>query len=138
MLVVFGLFTFLKYSKTGLAIRAVKENSGAAQAVGIRIDRIYLITFGLVGMMAGLAGALLTPIFRVYPSVGGILTIKAFAIVVMGGMGNLLGALIASFIVGISESFAATFIGSEWKEWITFSLMIIVLLIRPTGIIKGD
>ncbi len=138
MAAVSGLFLFLKYTRTGLAIRAVKENSAAAQAVGIRVDRVYMVTFGLVGILAGLSGALLTPIYRVFPTVGALLTIKAFAIVVLGGMGNLVGALIGSFVIGISESLAVMFISSDWKDLVAFVLMIAILIIRPSGIIKGE
>ena len=138
MAVVMGLFLFLKYTRTGLAIRAVKENSAAAQAVGIKVDQIYLITFGLVGVLAGLSGALLTPIYRVFPTVGAILTIKAFAIIVLGGMGNLVGALIGSFVIGISESIAVMFISTDWKDLVAFAIMIIILIIRPSGIMKGE
>ena len=70
LITVAGLFLFLKYSKIGLSIRAVKGNAAAAQAVGIRVDHVYMITFGLVGLLSGLSGALLTPIYRVFPTVG--------------------------------------------------------------------
>jgi branched-chain amino acid transport system permease protein len=133
-----SLFLFLKYTRMGLAIRAVKENAAAAQAVGIRIDQVYMFTFGLVGLLAGLAGALLTPIYRVFPTVGALLTMKAFAIIVLGGMGNLVGALIGSFIIGISESMAVMFIASDWKDLVAFTIMIIILIVRPSGILKGE
>jgi branched-chain amino acid transport system permease protein len=132
------LFLFLKYSKTGLSIRAVKDNAAAAQAVGIKVDHVYMITFGLVGLLSGLSGALLTPIYRVFPTVGALLTMKAFAIVILGGMGNLLGALIGSFVIGISESFAVMYIASDWKDLVGFAIMIIILIIRPSGIMKGE
>ncbi len=133
-----ALFLFLKYSKIGLSIRAVKGNAAAAQAVGIRVDHVYMITFGLVGLLSGLSGALLTPIYRVFPTVGALLTMKAFAIVILGGMGNLVGALIGSFVIGISESLAVMYIASDWKDLIGFAIMILILIIRPSGIMKGE
>jgi branched-chain amino acid transport system permease protein len=138
MVALLALFLFLKYTKIGLAIRAVKENAAAAQAVGIKVNHVYIFTFGLVGVLAGLSGALLTPIYRVFPAVGASLTMKAFAIIVLGGMGNLMGVLIGSFVIGISESMAVMFIASDWKDLVAFALMIAILIIRPSGILKGD
>lgn len=138
MAAISALFLFLKYTKTGLSIRAIKDNPAAAQAVGIRVDHVYMITFGLVGILSGLSGALLTPIYRVFPTVGALLTIKAFAIVILGGMGNLFGALIGSFVIGISESLAVMFISSDWKDLVAFAIMILILIIRPAGIIGGE
>lgn len=138
MAAIVSLFMFLKYTKIGKAIRAVKENPMAAQAVGINLNTIYLITFGLTGALAGLAGALVTPIYRVFPAVGFLLNIKAFAIVILGGMGNLVGALIAAFIIGISESLAVMFFSSDWKDLVGFAVMVIILIVRPSGIMKGN
>jgi branched-chain amino acid transport system permease protein len=132
-----ALFLFLKYTKTGLAIRAVKENPNAAQAVGIKSDNVYMITFGLVGLLAGLSGALLAPISRIFPSVGALFNLKAFAIIILGGMGNLVGALIGSIVIGISETMAVMFISSDWKDLVSFALMVIILIVRPSGIMKG-
>ena len=138
MAVISALFLFLKYTKTGLSIRAVKDNPAAAQAIGIRVDHVYMITFGLVGILSGISGALLTPIYRVFPTVGALLTIKAFAIVILGGMGNMFGALIGSFVIGISESLAVMFISSDWKDLVAFAMMILILIIRPSGILEGE
>ncbi len=138
MAAISALFLFLKYTKTGLSIRAIKDNPAAAQAVGIRVDHVYMITFGLVGILSGLSGALLTPIYRVFPTVGALLTIKAFGIVILGGMGNLFGALIGSFVIGISESLAVMFISSDWKDLVAFAIMILILIIRPAGIMGGE
>lgn len=138
MAAISALFLFLKYTRTGLSIRAVKDNPAAAQAVGIRVDHVYMITFGLVGILSGLSGGLLTPIYRVFPTVGALLTIKAFAIVVLGGMGNLFGALVGSFVIGISESLAVMFISSDWKDLVAFAIMILILIIRPSGIMGGE
>jgi len=115
-----------------------RPDIAAAQAVGIRVDHVYMITFGLVGILSGLSGGLLTPIYRVFPTVGALLTIKAFAIVVLGGMGNLFGALVGSFVIGISESLAVMFISSDWKDLVAFAIMILILIIRPSGIIGGE
>lgn len=99
-----ALFLFLRYHRQGAAIRAVTQNPASAQAVGIPLARIFTLTVGLGCGLAGLGGALIAPLFNVYPAVGFSLTLKAFAITILGGMGNVLGALIASFVVSLTEA----------------------------------
>ena len=129
-----ALFLFLRYHRQGAAIRAVAQNPVSAQAVGIPLTRIFTLTLGLGCGLAGLGGALIAPLFNVYPSVGFSLTLKAFAITILGGMGNVLGALVASFIVSLAEAMSVLVIPSEWSNAIAFGLMIAVLLVRPDGI----
>jgi len=129
-----ALFLFLRYHRQGAAIRAVAQNPVSAQAVGIPLTRIFTLTLGLGCGLAGLGGALIAPLFNIYPSVGFSLTLKAFAITILGGMGNVLGALIASFIVSLTEALSVLVIPSEWSNAIAFGLMIAVLLVRPDGI----
>jgi branched-chain amino acid transport system permease protein len=130
------LFAFLRYHRQGIAIRAVAQNPTSAQAVGIPLPFIFTLTMGLGCGLAGLGGALMAPIFTVYPAVGFQLTLKAFAITILGGMGNIPGALVASFIVALTESLSVLVIPSEWTSVIAFGLMIIVLLVRPQGILS--
>jgi branched-chain amino acid transport system permease protein len=130
-----ALFLFLRYHRQGIAIRAVTQNPDSAQAVGIPLARIVTLTFGLGCGLAGLGGALIAPLFNVYPTVGFALTLKAFAITILGGMGNVAGALLASFIIAITESLSVLVIPSEWTDAIAFSMMIAVLLIRPSGLL---
>jgi len=130
-----ALFLFLRYHRQGAAIRAVAQNPVSAQAVGIPLTRIFTLTLGLGCGLAGLGGALIAPLFNIYPSVGFSLTLKAFAITILGGMGNVLGALIASFIVSLTEALSVLVIPSEWSNAIAFGLMIAVLLVRPDGIL---
>jgi len=129
-----ALFAFLHFHRDGLAIRAVAQNPEAAQSVGINLPRTFTLTIALSVGLAGIAGALMAPVFSVYPSVGFALTIKAFAITILGGMGNLGGALIASFLLAIAESMAVIVLPSEWQSVIAFAVMILVLLLRPQGI----
>jgi branched-chain amino acid transport system permease protein len=129
-----ALFLFLRFHRQGMAIRAVAQNPAAAQSVGIPLARIFTLTVGLACALAGLAGGLIAPLFSVYPTVGFTLTIKACAITILGGMGNLLGALLASFIIANVEVFSALVIPSEWQNAIAFGTMILVLLVRPTGL----
>ncbi|HXJ78033.1 MAG TPA: branched-chain amino acid ABC transporter permease [Candidatus Methylomirabilis sp.] len=130
-----GLFAFLLLHRQGLAVRAVAQNPEAAQAMGINLGRIFSLTIALGVGLAGAGGALIAPQFNVYPAVGLPLTIKAFAITILGGMGNLLGALVASLVVGVTESLAVMVIPSEWQNLIAFAVMVLVLLVRPQGLL---
>jgi branched-chain amino acid transport system permease protein len=129
-----ALFLFLRFHRQGMAIRAVAQNPAAAQSVGIPLGRVFTLTVGLGCALAGLAGGLIAPLFSVYPAVGFTLTLKAFAITILGGMGNLLGAFVASLIIAIIEAMSVIVIPSEWQNAIAFGSMILVLLVRPSGL----
>ena len=135
MVLLLGLFVFLRLHRLGLAVRAVAQNPDAAQAMGINLPRIFALTLGLGAALAGVGGALMAPLFNVYPAVGFPLTIKAFAITILGGMGNLAGALLASFVISLAEAFSVMLIPSQWQNLIAFVVMIVVLLIRPQGLL---
>jgi branched-chain amino acid transport system permease protein len=130
-----GLFSFLRLHRQGLAVRAVAQNPEAAQATGINLVRIFGLSLALGTGLAGVGGALMAPLFNVYPAVGFPLTIKAFAITILGGMGNLVGALLASVVMGVVEALAVMLIPSEWQNLIAFAVMILVLLVRPQGLL---
>jgi branched-chain amino acid transport system permease protein len=129
-----ALFAFLRYTREGLAIRAVAQNPEVAQSLGIRLGRVFLITFGIGGMMAATAGAMMVNIFKVYPTVGFVFAIKGFAITIIGGLGNPLGALAASLLVGVAESTTVYFLSSEWRDMVAFVVMVVVVLVRPQGL----
>ena len=129
-----ALFAFLAFHRQGLAVRAVAQNPEAAQAMGINLARIFALTLALGAGLAGAGGALMAPLFTVYPAVGFPLTIKAFAITILGGMGNVAGALLASLVIGVVESLAVMVIPSQWQNLIAFAVMIVMLLIRPRGL----
>ncbi|SJZ95382.1 branched-chain amino acid transport system permease protein [Enhydrobacter aerosaccus] len=133
-LTLLALFLFLRFHRQGMAIRAVAQNPAAAQSVGIPLGRVFTLTLGLGCALAGLGGGLIAPLFSVYPAVGFTLTIKAFAITILGGLGNLLGAFVASIIVAIVEALSVLVIPSEWQNAIAFGTMILVLLVRPSGL----
>lgn len=130
-----ALFLFLRFHRQGMAIRAVAMNPDAAQAVGINLARVFTLTLGLGLGLAGLAGALIAPLFNVYPAVGFPLTIKAFAITILGGLGNVPGALLASIVVALAESLSVLVMPSQWQSLIAFVVMILVLLVRPQGLL---
>jgi len=103
--------------------------------MGIHLARIFSLTLALGVGLAGVGGALMAPLFNVYPAVGFPLTIKAFAITILGGMGNLAGALLASLIIGVAESLVVIVLPSQWQNGIAFVVMIAVLLFRPHGLL---
>jgi len=128
------LHIFLKKTKTGKAMRAISQNRDAAQVVGIDTNKIYMITFAIGSGLAGLAGAIVGPIYVIYPTMGALLSLKAFACVIMGGFGNVKGAIYSAYILGIIGSLGASFVSQTYKDIIIFAVLICVLLVRPHGI----
>lgn len=128
------LFGWLTWTRTGLAVRAVVQNPQAAEAVGINLSRVRALTWAIAGAMAGLAGALVAPVLTVFPHVGFALTIKAFAVVVIAGMGSLGGACVAAYSLGVLESLATLVISSEYRDVVSYSVMLLVLVARPQGL----
>ncbi len=123
-------------TKIGRGIRATAQDPEAAVLMGVSIDNIVRVTFLLGGAMAGVAGALYLMEFEntVY-NVGFVLGIKAFTAAVLGGIGNLRGALMGGVVLGLIENWGAIFLGSEWKDVIAFTVLVVVLMFRPTGIL---
>lgn len=122
-------------TKIGLAMRASEQNLKAAQLMGINVNFIISFTFFLGGVSAAIAGALVSSYYSMaYPNMGYMAGLKAFAAAVLGGIGSLPGSLIGGLIVGVSESVAATFLGSEFRDSMAFIILIIVLIIRPNGL----
>lgn len=128
------LHLFIQRTKWGKAMRALSQNREACQVVGIDVSRVSLLAFAIGTGLTGLAAALVAPLYNVYPSMGTLLTLKAFAVVIMGGFGNVNGAIYAAFLLGLVESFAAGYISSEYTDAIAFGAMILVLLVRPYGL----
>ena len=128
------LFAFLRTTDVGKAIRAVSEEPEGATLMGIDIGRIRAVAFGIGSACVAVAGALVTPFFYVAPDVGESFNIMAFVVVVLGGMGNFVGALCGGFIVGLAESLGATLLPGSLKQLIVFALFVLVLLLRPAGL----
>lgn len=131
-----GLQWFLHRTKTGKAMRAVSQNREMCVVVGIDIGRVTIITFALSAALAGLAAAMLAPLFNVAPSMGNLITLKALAAVIMGGLGQVRGGFYAAFILGLVESFFAGYVpgGFAYKDVASFLLMFAVLMVRPHGL----
>lgn len=128
------LWLFLKHTDTGKAIRAAAEEREGALLMGINIRRLYAFSFGLGSAVVAIAGSLVTPFLYVTPDVGEVFNILAFVIVVLGGMGNFVGALIGGLIVGLAESIGAALLPGSLKQLPIFVLFVLVLLFRPTGL----
>ncbi len=134
---VIALRQFLGHTEMGRAIRAVAQNRTVAPLMGIRVERVSAITFGLGIACAGVAGALLLPIFWTNPTVGGPYTLKSFVIVVLGGMGSVQGAAVGGLLLGIAEQFTAYAWADRYTEVVNFVIFLLVLLFRPQGLFGG-
>lgn len=134
-LVAIGVFAgFLRYTRVGMAIRALARDRDAALLMGIDADRIQSITFGLGAALAGAAGALLGAMFNVYPTMGQLPLLKGFTLVVMGGMGSVGGVFIAGLMLGVAEGLTAGFLSTGYVDLVAFVTMLVVLMIRPEGL----
>jgi len=134
ILTILGLQMFLNRTRMGVAIQATSQNRYAAQLMGINIDFIYMFTFALGSILAGIGGVLYGTLFAVYPLMGAVPTLKAFVVTILGGMGNIRGAIFGGFILGVAESLGGNYIAMEYKNGIGFLIIIIVLLIKPSGL----
>ncbi len=123
-------------TRFGRAIRATAQSADTATLMGVNIDRIVMLTFLIGGAMAGIGGMLYIIFFEVTTfSVGFVLGIKAFTAAVLGGIGNLRGALLGGLLLGLIEEYSASVVGAQWKDVISFSVLILVLMFRPTGLL---
>ncbi len=130
-----ALYWFLLKTDTGQAIRATAQDREAARLMGINVKRMSVIAFGLGAALAGIAGALISPTYYIFPQVGSIFTLKAFVIVVLGGMGSVIGATLGGVLIGIAESVGGVYFGACWKEVVVFVLFLVVLLFKPSGLL---
>jgi branched-chain amino acid transport system permease protein len=137
LLLVIALTQFLARTEMGRAIRAVAQNRSVAPLMGIRVERVSAITFGLGIACAGIAGALLLPIFWTNPTVGAPYTLKSFVIVVLGGMGSVQGAALGGLLLGVAEQFTAYTWADRYTEVVNFVIFLLVLLFRPQGLFGG-
>jgi branched-chain amino acid transport system permease protein len=138
ILVLLGLHFFLNRTSIGRAMRATSQNRDAAKLVGINVERMDMLSFGIGSSLAALGGGLWAVSGQVFDyQSGSIPAIKAFAIIILGGLGSIQGAVAGGLIYGIIESIAAYLIGAAWKDATSFLILIIVLVIRPSGIFGG-
>jgi branched-chain amino acid transport system permease protein len=130
-----ALYAFLIRTDVGQAIRATAQDSEAAQLMGVNVRRMGLFAFGLGTALAGTAGALVSPTYYIFPQVGSAFTLKAFVIVVLGGMGSVVGATLGGLVIGTVESLAAAYVSSGLKELFVYLLFLFVLLVKPSGLL---
>ena len=122
-------------TKTGKSIRAVAQNRPAAVLMGVNVDRVLVVVFGISSALGVSAGALVGALLAIAPGVGEGLAVKGFAVLILGGLGSIPGAIVGGVILGVSEAMAAGFISSAYKDVIAFFVMIVVLLFRPEGLL---
>ncbi len=130
------LYLYLTKSYFGKAIRATAQDSRAAKLAGINVPFVYMITYGIGIALVGLAGASIIPLFPVYPTIGWHFANIAFVAVVLGGLGSIPGAMVGGIIIGLIESIAGFYFGSEFQQAAYFIVFIIILIIRPTGLFR--
>jgi branched-chain amino acid transport system permease protein len=129
-----GSHLLIQKTRIGRAMRATFQDTDMARLAGVDVDRVYMFTFAFGAALAGASGALLGAVFWVYPAMGDLAALKSFAVVIMGGLGNFLGAIVGGLLLGVSESLGAGYVSSGYKDAIGFILIIFLLLWRPQGL----
>ncbi|KAF0808483.1 branched-chain amino acid transport system permease [Alcanivorax xiamenensis] len=132
LLLVFYLV--IERSRLGLAMRSTFQDEDAARLVGVNVGRIYTLTFGLGSSLAAITGALLAPVFVVTPTMGDLASLKAFAIVILGGLGNIRGAALGGFALALIEEFGAAYISTAYRDALGFLVILAVMIARPQGL----
>lgn len=128
------LHLFLKKTTTGTTIEAVAQNREGAMLTGINVNRVSSMTFFISSATASLAASFLSPIFILSPAMGAILGMKAFIIVILGGLGSIPGAIIGGYLLGLVEALGGGYVSAEYKDVFAFGALILILTIKPTGL----
>ncbi len=131
------LFVMMNKTKLGRAIRATSQDLDAAKLMGVNVSDIYSITFGIGVALAAAAGTLWSIIFPITPTMGGILTLKSFVIVIIGGLGTMIGPIAGGLVLGISEALGTNLLGATYENLISFVIFLIVIIFMPKGIFGG-
>jgi branched-chain amino acid transport system permease protein len=133
-LLIIGSYLIIHRTRLGKAMRATFQDTDTAALMGVNIRGVYTATFAFGSALAAAAGALLGPVFLVTPTMGDLASLKAFAIVILGGLGNITGATIGGFILALVEEIGAGYISSGYRDAMGFLIIIVVLLFKPTGL----
>lgn len=128
------LFVMMNKTKLGRAIRATSQDLDAAKLMGINVSNIYSVTFGIGVALAAAAGTLWSIIFPITPTMGGILTLKSFVIVIIGGLGTMLGPIAGGLVLGLVEAVGTSFFGATYEDLISFAIFLLVIIFMPKGI----
>ncbi|ABS66865.1 MULTISPECIES: branched-chain amino acid ABC transporter permease [Xanthobacter] len=129
-----GLHLFMQSTALGRAIRATAQNRNAALLMGVKVDKIYVIAFGMGAACVGLASALVMPLYPVTPTIGTYFVLTAFVVVVLGGMRSMYGAFFGAMIIGLVDSLSGYYIAPDLKEVVYFALFLLILIFKPTGL----
>jgi branched-chain amino acid transport system permease protein len=129
------LYAFMKFTYMGKALRAVSQDRETAGLMGINPDQVVMLTFVIASALAGMAGAMLGPVLVLTPFAGTSVIVKAFAIVIIGGFGNVEGTILAGLLVGLIESFTTQYLDTGMIDIVVFGLLLLTLAVRPTGLI---
>jgi branched-chain amino acid transport system permease protein len=134
LLLAAGLRVLFATSRHGKALLAVVQNKDAARLMGIRVERVIEIAFALSGLLAGVAGILVAPLFTISSTTGTLFGIKAFAVAILGGIESASGVVLAGLIYGVAEALITALLGSTYTQIVTFALVILALAVRPNGL----
>lgn len=129
-----GFYVLIERTRLGMAMRATFQDRDAAAMMGVNVSAVYTLTFALGASLASVAGALLAPIFVVNPTMGDLASLKAFAIVILGGLGNLVGAALGGVALALVEEFGAGYISTDYRDALGFLVILLVLMVRPQGL----
>jgi branched-chain amino acid transport system permease protein len=137
MLITAGAFWFLQKTRLGKALRAVSQSREVAQVCGINVQRIHMLAFGVACALAAGGGSLVAVMVAIQPEMGQVYTFKSFLVIVLGGAGNYPGALLGGLLLGLVEQLSSLFLTTQVNEAVAYILLVLVLLLRPTGLLKG-
>jgi branched-chain amino acid transport system permease protein len=129
-----ALWAFLRFTDLGKAMRAASQKPDVAVLMGINPNRVFAVAFGAALALAGAAGSLLMPFYSAYPFVGQVFVLMAFVAVVLGTLGNVMGALIASLMMGVAESLGIQFVGADSGQIVVFAMLLLTLALKPSGL----
>jgi len=134
LVLILAVFVLIYRTQFGLAVRATAESTTDARLCGIDVERIYAVTFGLATALSGASGALIGIVLPFSPATELFWTLNAFVVVVLGGLGSLVGSLIGGLIIGLLNAFTTQYVGSTWVQLVFFSLLVVILVLRPQGL----
>lgn len=134
LVIILASHYFMQHTRIGMAMRATFQDKEVAAAMGVKVNVFYGFTFAFGALLAAAGGGLLSMIFLVTPTMGVLATAKAFTVVILGGLGSFLGAIAGGLIIGLAESFGATFLWADYKDAIAFVILLGILMIKPQGL----
>ncbi|MGH7267746.1 MAG: branched-chain amino acid ABC transporter permease [Candidatus Rokuibacteriota bacterium] len=130
-----ALYAFFARTRLGKAMRAYASNPMAAVLMGVNAEFLQMFSFGLAGALGGVAGVLISPLFYIDPTMGGVIIVKVFAVTILGGLDSIPGAILAGVVLGIAENLIAGYVSTAFKDGLAFALIIVMLVMRPTGLL---